>query len=109
MGYANAQAVFTFWPHLPPRAKLIAVQMALIAHDPRPDSAELPEYWAGLGPLARALGRAAAPPGPTDRRVVRYALADLLEAGLVERISEPGKHGRYRLHLQPPPTVDKSG
>lgn len=88
------------WPDLPDRPWRVLARMAFVAHDEH----KQPLYWRGRDDLVAALGL---PVGATNSyRAVRRAVADLVDAGAIERAGGGynGKSTRYELTLERTPT-----
>lgn len=96
MGAAHVSACYAQWSHLPDRPFRVLAYMALIAKDSTPE----PTFWGGRDALCIALGIEADPAG---YRVIRRALAELIDAGALERkyVGHAGKRSEYRVHVTP--------
>lgn len=96
MGASHVAAVYAQWRQLPDRPFRVLAYMALIAKDATPQ----PTYWGGRDGLCVALGLEAS---PTSYRIARRAVADLLEAGALERkyTGHAGKRSEYRVMVTP--------
>ena len=96
MGARHVAAAFAQWGSLPDRPFRLLAYMALVAKD----STAQPTYWGGRDGLCVGLGVEATPSG---HRVARRAIADLEEAGAIERkyVGHSRKRSEYRLVLTP--------
>lgn len=80
---------------LTPGARIVLIAMAVLAHD----QAHPPVYFGGWDYLAGALGHADY--GPTGKRAVARAVAELRKAGVIVPIGDasPGRNVSYELRL----------
>ena len=92
MGASHVSACYAQWSHLPDRPFRLLTYMALIAKDATPE----PTFWGGRDAMCLALGL---DPDPISYRVARRAVAELVEAGALERkyIGHAGKRSEYRV------------
>lgn len=93
MGAKLVGQVLAEWaPHLPPHLTLALVQLA---HTARDDD-DPPRYYAGIRPIARALGPRpnAADPDNAAEQAADRAVAQLVQRGAIRRVRHGGVKGR---------------
>jgi hypothetical protein len=81
---------------LTPRARLVLVAMAVLAHD----QADPPVYFGGWRYLAGALGYAEY--GAVPERAVARAIAELRKSGVIVALgdAQPGRNVSYEIRLR---------
>jgi hypothetical protein len=86
------------------KAKIVVMVMASIGRDRDQPNVQAGVYYGGWPLLARALGYPLYT--PAAHRAVARAIAELIDAGLIEPLGDPrpGVRQAYRITL--PPTLD---
>lgn len=105
MGIANVRAALAVGSKVSAPARLTLAVMAVHALDRDIGQYRARLYYGGPGLICASQGEY---PDEAAQRRVRRLMADLVEAGLIERLARaaPGRRAVYRLHLDP---VDNPG
>lgn len=104
------QALFYAAPKISDRAFRVLMRMAATALDKPSDGQPAATFFGGVEMLTMVLRSGRAEKDDSAPRIVRYAVAELIEAGLIECVEKPRKGHRpvYRLTLDSGMTVPLS-